>query len=539
MGGMVACTREIYERVGGLESRMEIYGGEDIDFVQRMRWSGSRVIWLDEPDAGIFHVWHPSSRTIAERDPATRETVERNRSILLEDRTIVRNLQRPRSHPVATVAIATHDRCALLKEAITSVLLSSVENIEVLIVDDGSVDDTAEMVKGIDDPRVRYVKKEHAGVPAARNLAVAEAKADYIVVHDDDDLMLPWRIEAHFEKLTAAVHGTYGGWVDFGDETGELTAVPGKEFSPAALMHAGSVLLHPTLMLDKRVYERFPYNERMLAGSDYNLVMRLASAGIVLDHTGYFHILRRFHDANLTRTTYDLQQESARRTTNLFMRGYNKTETENARKAAREVKTVDCVGADDLYRNVAPYLPDSLVSRSATIVISDEEKDRGPELQSLLEASSDDLVWEELENGSVEDDDPGRRLGLSGLSWPTLLSLKGFDLRLTALPRALGDEASESDDFDPASIFPELVARIDRSALTSSPACAVWFVPAGGELMEWFGDHHGVTQVVADERRRYLVRVAGHPSIRDAVDALLAAEDPRGVGRFALEVERR
>ena len=383
MGGMIAFWRESLKETGGYDERMEMYAGEDLDFAQRLAWAGHRLSWIDDRSARIYHVWHPSSRTAANRVPAGREAIERNKSIYLHDKTIVRNVRRPPVGPLATVAIATYNRAGYLRQALHSVLSQPVEDIEVLIVDDGSADETADVVDEMRDPRLRYIRQANGGVAQARNRAVAEARSKYVIVHDDDDIFLPWRIEAHFDALSAGVHGSYGGWVDFGPD-GDLTPRSGKEFSAAAVLYAGAVLLHPTLMVRQDILARFPYNEELRAGSDYNLVLRLATAGVTLRHTGEFHILRRLHESNLTQTLADHQQESARRTTNLLRRRLSQAEENEARSAARSLGPVECRGVDDVGRTVGAFLPDELVRR--TLYVDDVRRPRVEEATRLLEA---------------------------------------------------------------------------------------------------------------------------------------------------------
>jgi glycosyltransferase involved in cell wall biosynthesis len=533
MGGMVAFTKAIYEQLGGLEERMEIYGGEDIDFVQRMRWAGKRAIWIDDASARIFHIWHPSSRQRAEQDDRGKVALERNRSILLEDKTLIRNLHRPRPVPVATVVIATHNRCNYLRDSITSVLNSSVENIEVLVVDDGSTDDTAEMVTGLTDPRVRLVRQDHLGVAAARNRAVEEATGHYVVVHDDDDLMLPWRIEAHLDALTAGIHGTYGGWIDFSDDTGELRAVPGKAFSPEAILYTGSVLAHGTLMLDAEVYRHFRYNERLLAGSDYNLVLRLASAGVQLAHSGHFHILRRLHESNLTDVSYAHQKESARKTTNLFIRAQNKPEKDNARKLARETPAVQCAGADAIEALAAPFLPDSLVERSATGSVSNDGEEI-LRLRSTLESSGES--WRELEIPGVEG---ATTFVVSNLSWAGTAALRDFDLQVRAVVRGPEGDASNGAGVTAGenAEFGILLSRLEDS-LPESGAAAVWYVPITSESGEWFNQLGSPPEVVSTMADQYLVRLDSCVSLEEAFGALLAEEPPEDVARFAIDLDR-
>ena len=269
--------------------------------------------------------------------------------------------ERPRKRPIATVAIATYDRVSLLEDDLRSVLSQPVEDIEVLVVDDGSPNDsTRDLLDELGDPRLRYIRcEENGGVARARNRAVAEARSSCVVVHDDDDIFLPWRIEAHFDALGTGVDGTYGGWVDF-DSEGELRAHTGKAFSLDAILYGTRVLLHPTLMIRTDVLAKFPYDETMRAGSDYNLAARLAAAGVRLEHTGQFHILRRLHEMSLTQTLAEHQRESARATVRAIWERLGMTDDGEGRRAARELEPAYCRGQDDLAATVGPYLPASL-----------------------------------------------------------------------------------------------------------------------------------------------------------------------------------
>lgn len=99
-----------------------------------------------------------------------------------------------------SVIIPTYNRCELLKRSIDSVLTQTYEDIELIIVDDGSTDGTKEMVEAIEDERVRYIQMPtNMGAAAARNEGVKNATADLIAFHDSDDC---WR-EDKLEKQMA------------------------------------------------------------------------------------------------------------------------------------------------------------------------------------------------------------------------------------------------------------------------------------------------------------------------------------------------
>ena len=69
----------------------------------------------------------------------------------------------------------------------------------------------------LSDPRIRYVRQEHLGIPSARNRGVLESKGEWVVIMDDDDVMLPNRLEDHLAAVGDGVSGSYGGWIDINE----------------------------------------------------------------------------------------------------------------------------------------------------------------------------------------------------------------------------------------------------------------------------------------------------------------------------------
>ena len=101
-----------------------------------------------------------------------------------------------------SVVIPSYNRAPLLKRAMESVLNQSYSDIELIVVDDGSTDDTAQVVGEFKDPRVRYVYQKNSGACVARNRGVGEATGDYIAFHDSDDLWHSNKLELQVETLT-------------------------------------------------------------------------------------------------------------------------------------------------------------------------------------------------------------------------------------------------------------------------------------------------------------------------------------------------
>jgi glycosyltransferase involved in cell wall biosynthesis len=112
------------------------------------------------------------------------------------------------SEVLVTVYIATHNRAELLLRAVKSVLTQTYSNIELIVADDGSTDDTYEqLLPFINNSQLIYVKNEQAkGACVARNLALDIANGEFITGMDDDDAMEPNRIE---HLLKEFLSGTY------------------------------------------------------------------------------------------------------------------------------------------------------------------------------------------------------------------------------------------------------------------------------------------------------------------------------------------
>lgn len=94
-----------------------------------------------------------------------------------------------------SVIIPAYNAAPYIQHSINSVLAQTVTDFEIVVVDDGSTDDTKVVVSSITDPRIRYVYQENGGVSAARNTGIQNANGDYICFLDADDLWKPHHLE--------------------------------------------------------------------------------------------------------------------------------------------------------------------------------------------------------------------------------------------------------------------------------------------------------------------------------------------------------
>lgn len=111
-----------------------------------------------------------------------------------------------------SVIIPTYNRADHIAKAVESALQQDIPDLEVIVADDGSTDQTAQAVQGISDPRVRYVRKHNGGCSSARNFGVANSHREYVAFLDSDDAWNPgWlKTAVGIMEKDAGVGAVYG-----------------------------------------------------------------------------------------------------------------------------------------------------------------------------------------------------------------------------------------------------------------------------------------------------------------------------------------
>lgn len=107
--------------------------------------------------------------------------------------------------PLVSVLIPCYNAASLIGETLDSVLRQTWPNLEIIVVDDGSEDDSVAVVERLESSRVRLVRQSNAGAATARNRALAESNGDLIQYLDADDLLSPRKIELQVDRLTNRV----------------------------------------------------------------------------------------------------------------------------------------------------------------------------------------------------------------------------------------------------------------------------------------------------------------------------------------------
>ncbi|PQZ97423.1 hypothetical protein CQ019_17990 [Arthrobacter sp. MYb229] len=296
--------------------------------------------------------------------------------------------------PLVSVVIATRNRSELLKVGIHSVLNQTFKDFELVVVDDGSTDNTELVVKGIDDPRVVYVRGKGEGISAARNIGAQKSRGQWTAVHDDDDIMLPNRLEEQLKFVDDSVDFIYGAFMNFDDETGELQLHHGRNYGYAAALMSGFAPGHSTWLVRTELLQTFQYDEGIESAVDNNITFRMLRSGVRFKHSGVFCLLRRVHSGRITDQGGQGQKYVAQMNLSFLKRAFTQQSIQELSKAARrDWGPVDKTNWETKYLG---FLPDHLVKRSGFVVIANEDPELKESFQRLEVLDAAEMNWAEF-----------------------------------------------------------------------------------------------------------------------------------------------
>lgn len=220
--------------------------------------------------------------------------------------------------PQVSVIVPCFNAERYIGATLRSILAQSGTALEVIVVDDGSTDGSAALVER-EFPTVRLLKRTNAGVAAARNTGIAEAKGDWIAFCDADDIWLPGKLAAQLQASTEldGCRMSYTGWHVWMADTAEpppelMQGLQGSAASPA-LPSTHSGWIYPELLLDCVVWtstvmmtrgllaEIGVFDPSLRIGEDYDLWLR-ASRVTPVARVPQPLALYRQHASSITRS---------------------------------------------------------------------------------------------------------------------------------------------------------------------------------------------------------------------------------------------
>ena len=174
--------------------------------------------------------------------------------------------------PLVSVIISCYNSSQTLKESIESILSQSYENYEVLIMDDGSTDDTKEVLNMIKTEKVRLFRNEkNIGLTKSLNILISHSRGKYIARHDADDISLNSRLQ---EQVDVLENSKYNVCTSRAIRKNTNNKIPGFSFylSYKILSKIKNPFIHGSLMISKTVLlDQGGYDEKFHYAQDYKL----------------------------------------------------------------------------------------------------------------------------------------------------------------------------------------------------------------------------------------------------------------------------
>ena len=198
------------------------------------------------------------------------------------------------ARPLVSIVVPTYNRVDLLPVTVRSIQEQTFTDWELILVDDGSTDDTERWAHCLDEPRMLYVRRHHsASIAATRNAGVRQARGEWIAFLDSDDRWLPDKLTQQLARLgnQPDARWCYAKYQMF---TKDGRAVPQPHGGPWHPYEGGFVdriltteaaVPVPTLLVSADLARELPFDERLPLAEDYDFALRLAmkAPGCVVD----------------------------------------------------------------------------------------------------------------------------------------------------------------------------------------------------------------------------------------------------------------
>lgn len=235
--------------------------------------------------------------------------------------------------PLISVLMPCYNSSIYIKDCIDSILQQSYKNFEIIIVDDGSTDDTVSILKDYNDKRIKVFEKEHSGIVDSLNFGFTKCSGTYIARIDSDDYMFSGRLQ---HQLSYMLRHDYVDILGSGMETMKdsdwaeekpLSCYMYKESKVTLdMLENGNILSHPTIFMKKSAMEDLPflYENYYKHAEDYKLWVTALLHGktIVVEPT----IVTRYriHDEQVSSKHSIEQLNSSKKIVNLIKNINNK-----------------------------------------------------------------------------------------------------------------------------------------------------------------------------------------------------------------------
>lgn len=221
---------------------------------------------------------------------------------------------------LVSVVIPTVNRANLLVDAINSALQQRYVNTEVIVIDDGSTDNTSQILERF-APYITFYCQENKGVSCARNLGLSRANGEYIVFLDSDDIISDTKLseQVHLLRSIRSVEVNYSRWKTI-NLTGQVKEV-GVDTTHAllpTLLCKSIAVIHACMFRTDTVLNIRGFDEHFSALADWDLLMRLALAGCSFSYYPAVTAIYRLSSSSMSLDRFGVLDEALRLNKKIF-----------------------------------------------------------------------------------------------------------------------------------------------------------------------------------------------------------------------------
>ncbi|MDD2774383.1 MAG: glycosyltransferase [Gallionella sp.] len=213
--------------------------------------------------------------------------------------------------PLISVALPVYNGEAYLAEAVDSILAQSFTNFELIIIDDGSTDDSLRVLREFEkrDARIRLVARENRNLATTLNDIIDMARGKWVARMDQDDIALPHRFARQLAWLTQTEADICGSWaLLFGAASHRVLKHPQSDAANKVELLFGCAFAHPTVIMKTELVKQLRYDKTWEKCEDYDLWERAARANWKMTNVPEVLLHYRLHEAQISNTMSPKQQ---------------------------------------------------------------------------------------------------------------------------------------------------------------------------------------------------------------------------------------
>ncbi len=181
-----------------------------------------------------------------------------------------------------SIVIPTHNRAVIIQETLHTVISQSFKDYEIIVVDDGSTDNTGEVIKQFKNPKIKYFYKENEERSIARNFGADKAEGDYLIFLDSDDKMMENHLSSIYEfiqKQSSSPKFIFAGYIILNPDKSPLYEYGIDGFFPATKLFYGNFLGCSSIIVDTKIFKKYYFNTQsgLILFEDWELWLRIIS----------------------------------------------------------------------------------------------------------------------------------------------------------------------------------------------------------------------------------------------------------------------